>query len=95
MVQGLLRSQMGYEGVVITDSLDMGAVATWVRKDCQGVAALAAGCDLILTPVDFDEAYRGVLDALDSGELSQERLDESVRRIIALKLRFSLVSEDA
>lgn len=95
MVQGLLRSQMGYEGVVITDSLDMGAVATWVRKDCQGVAALAAGCDLILTPVDFDEAYRGVLDALDSGKLSQERLDESVRRIIALKLRFSLVSEDA
>ncbi len=87
VVNGLLRHTMGYQGIVVTDSLEMGAVADYCDPGEQGVLAIEAGVDLILLPKNFDKAYDGLLEAVKSGRVSEGRVDESVRRIIAEKLR--------
>jgi beta-N-acetylhexosaminidase len=91
LVDGLLRHDLGYQGVVMTDSLRMQAVRE-VQPDARiPVLAIAAGADLLLMPPDLDLAYRSVLAAVRAGELSQDRLDASVRRLLALKWRRGLV----
>ena len=89
IVQGILRDELGYDGIVITDSLAMGAVVEEYGHDRIGVQALLAGVDMILMPADFEAAYQGVLDAVASGELSEERIDESVTRIVRTKLELA------
>lgn len=86
MVNGVLRGQMGFDGVVVTDSLGMGAVSE--RYDVSEVAVLAleAGCDIALMPASFDAAYQGVLDAVAAGRLTEARITESAERIALLKL---------
>lgn len=86
IVTDLLRGELGYEGLVITDSMSMGAVGDFCTPDQAGVAALQAGVDLVLMPEDFAAAYQGVLDAVRSGALSEERIDQSVTRIVKTKL---------
>ena len=85
MVTDVLRGELGYDGLVVTDSLEMGAVSSYDPAEI-GVLALRAGVDLLLMPSDFDACYQGVLDAVSSGDITGERLDESVRRIVAAKL---------
>ena len=82
-----LRGELGFDGVVICDSLAMGAVTNEYSASEASVMAFKAGCDVLLTPQNFYEAYEGVLSAVNSGEITQERLDESVRRILKLKER--------
>lgn len=89
IVQGLLRDELGYDGIVITDALNMGAVVEEVGHDRIGVQALLAGVDMVLMPADLEAAYQGVLDAVASGELSEERIDESVARIVRTKLELA------
>lgn len=86
IVQDILRNKMGYDGIVVTDSLGMGAVTESYPSDESAVAALTAGCDIPLMPADFSKAYNGVIAAIDSGELSEGRIDESVRRILRVKM---------
>ncbi|RDB62074.1 glycosyl hydrolase [Gordonibacter sp. 28C] len=86
IVTDLLRGELDYEGLVITDSMGMGAVGGFCTPDQAGVAALQAGVDLVLMPEDFAAAYQGVLDAVSSGALSEERIDRSVTRIVKAKL---------
>ena len=86
IIQDLLRDELGFEGIVITDSLGMGAVVGNYGYDEIGVAALEAGVDMILMPADFEACYQGVLDAVHEGRLTEERIDESVSRIVAAKL---------
>ena len=81
-----LREQMGYDGVVITDAMNMGAVAENYEPAEAAVKALQAGVDLILMPEDFRAAYQGVMDAVEDGTLSKKRIDQSLRRILRLKL---------
>lgn len=85
-VTDLLRGELGFQGLVITDSLSMGAVGDFCTPDQAGVAALEAGADLVLMPEDFASAYRGVLDAVCAGTLSEDRIDQSVMRIVKAKL---------
>ena len=87
-VTDLLRGELGFQGLVITDSLSMGAVGDFCTPDQAGVAALEAGADLVLMPEDFAAAYQGVLDAVSEGALSEERIDQSVLRIVKAKLAF-------
>lgn len=89
IVQGLLRDELGYDGIVITDALNMGAVVEEVGHDRIGVQALLAGVDMVLMPADLESAYQGVLDAVASGELSEERIDESVARVVRTKLELA------
>ncbi len=86
MIDGILRTDMGYTGVVITDAMEMGAISSKYTSDVAAVMAIQAGADMILTPEDFGLAYQGVLDAVNSGEISEERLNQSVLRIIEIKL---------
>ena len=67
MVTDVLRNQMGFNGVIITDALDMGAVAQAYTSQEAAVAALLAGVDMLLMPENFQEAYQGVLDAVSNG----------------------------
>ena len=85
-VTDLLRGELGFQGLVITDSLSMGAVGDFCTPNQAGVAALEAGADLVLMPEDFAAAYQGVLDAVSEGSLSEERIDQSVLRIVKAKL---------
>ena len=86
VVTDLLRKEMGYDGIVITDAMNMGAIAENYSSAEAAVLALQAGVDLILVPADFESAYQGVLDAVHDGRLSEERIDESLRRILHVKL---------
>lgn len=86
MVTDVLREQLGYQGIVITDAMNMGAISQEYNSKEASVMALKAGVDLVLMPTDFEEAYQGVLSAIEEGELTEERIDESVRRVLRLKI---------
>lgn len=86
LVTDLLREDMGFDGLVITDALNMGAITEQYSSGEAAVAALSAGVDMLLMPADFQAAYDGVMAALENGELTEERIDESVRRILEIKL---------
>ena len=86
IVTDLLRNELGYQGLIITDSMGMGAATDSLPVERLGVEPLKAGVDIVLMPADLQAAYQGVLDAVASGELTEERIDESVRRVVKTKL---------
>ncbi len=86
VIKGILRGQMGFEGVVITDSLRMTAVTSNFKKGQESVAALKAGADILLLPPDLDAAYQAVRQALSTGEITMARVEESVARILMVKI---------
>lgn len=87
MLTDVLRDEMGYEGVIITDSFLMKAVTnTYPDPGEAAVAAIRAGADMVLMPADFHEAYNAVLSAVSSGDIEESRVDESLRRILKVKL---------
>lgn len=88
VVQGMLRDSLGYTGIIVTDSLSMGAITNYYSPAEAAVAALKAGCDVPLMPERLDEAYQGVLSAVQVGELTEERLDESLTRILTAKQEY-------
>ncbi len=87
VIGGELRGYLGYEGVIITDSLAMGAVAENYSSGEAAVMAIEAGNDILLMPENFFEAVQGVEDAVRSGRLPESRINESVARILELKSR--------
>lgn len=86
MITDVLRNKMGFDGLVITDALNMSAIQQMYTASQAAVAALCAGADLLLMPADFYSAYHGVLQAIQNGEISEERINESVKRILQLKM---------
>lgn len=87
VVTDILRGELGFKGLVITDALNMGAISGSYEAAEAAVRALEAGCDLLLMPEDFQAAYQGVLDGVNSGRITEERIDESVKRILEVKTR--------
>lgn len=87
MITELLRGQLGFQGIVITDSMSMAAITDYFTSDQAAVMALQAGADMILMPEDYETAYNGVLEAVNNGTLSEERINESLRRIYRVKYR--------
>ena len=86
---GVLREELAFDGVIITDAMNMAAISDYYGADEAAVMAVLAGCDMLLMPEDFVAAYEGVLNAVQRGELTQERIDESVRRILKVKLEMA------
>lgn len=84
---GLLRQDMQYDGIVITDAMNMGAIAENYSPAEAAVMAVQAGVDIILEPADFQEAYQALLGAVRDGTVKKERIDESVKRILRVKWR--------
>jgi beta-N-acetylhexosaminidase len=93
ILTGVLRQAMGYDGVVMTDSLDMAAVRERHSDKRIPVLALKAGADVLADPPDLRKAYAAVVDAIESGELTMSRIDESVERVLRLKERLGLLDE--
>ncbi|WP_394433894.1 glycoside hydrolase family 3 protein [Streptomyces sp. SGAir0957] len=93
ILTGILREKLGYDGVVITDSLGMEGVRTKYGDDRVPVLALKAGVDQLLNPPSLDVAWNGVLKAVRSGELTEQRLDESILRILRLKTKLGLFKD--
>ena len=91
IVQELLREEMGYQGVVITDSFQKRAISDYYSSAEAAVQAIQAGCDMILLPSNLQEAAEGVLAAVENNDIREERLDESVLRILLLKSRYGLL----
>jgi beta-N-acetylhexosaminidase len=90
ILTGLLRDELGFDGLIVTDALDMaGATATY-PPDVAPVQALLAGADQLLVPPQMDTAYNAVLDAVHDGVISKRRIDESVYRILLHKFRRGL-----
>lgn len=85
VLTGILRQEMGYDGIIVTDALDMRGAREEFGDDQIPVMALQAGADVLLNPPDMEVAYQGVLDAVRTGAVSEARVDQSVRRILALK----------
>ena len=85
VVDGCLRGELGFDGLVVTDALAMWGVKANYAGGEAAVRAIQAGCDVLLLPEDLPEAYRAVLAAVHSGAISERRLDESVRRILQYK----------
>ncbi len=91
MIEGRLRRELGYDGVVITDSMAMGAITNEYTSGTAAVKCVLAGADIILMPENFVEAYNGLYDAVKSGAVSEARIDESVLRILSLKEQYGLL----
>ena len=84
-----LRKDMGYNGVVVTDDMDMGALAKHYTFGDMAVQSILAGSDILLVCHEYEhmqEAYNGLMKAVKDGRLSKERLDESVKRILLMKM---------
>lgn len=89
-VIALLREDMGFEGVIVSDGMDMGAITGYSEGQDVCVTALLAGIDLMCTPVDGREAYTALLEAVNDGTIPAERLDEAVARILRWKMSLGL-----
>lgn len=93
MIDGKLRGELGYDGVVITDSLEMGAITDTYSPIQVGIYAVNAGIDILLLPVQPAETYNAILDAVRTDEIPEERINESVRRILKLKIKYGVIDE--
>lgn len=85
MITEILREELGFDGVIITDAMNMGAITEKYSSSEAAVKAIEAGCDMILMPENFEEAYQGVLDSVRQGRLTEERINQSVMRILEIK----------
>ena len=87
LVTDTLRGTLGFDGIVVTDALNMGAIVeNYGAGEC-AVKALQAGCDVLLMPIDFEKAQSAVLAAVQDGTLTEDRIDESVLKILEAKYR--------
>lgn len=90
-VVACLRQELGFTGIVITDSQQMGAITNYYTPAEAAVKALQAGADMILMPADPVAAVQGIVAAVESGTLTRVRLEESVGRIFAVKTQYGLL----
>jgi beta-N-acetylhexosaminidase len=93
MTTGLLRRELKYDGVVVTDSLGMGAITRGYPGGEAAVRAVKAGADVALTPPDPSAAIDALEAAVKAGQLTEERINESVRRLLAAKHRLGLARQ--
>jgi beta-N-acetylhexosaminidase len=92
ILTGLLRDELGFQGLVVTDAMDMGGITVRYAPGEAAVRAVLAGADALLMPPVPDAAFESLQDAVKSGRISKERLDASVRRILQAKARLGLHS---
>ena len=91
IITDLLRGELGYDGIVITDALNMGAITEMYEPGEAEVLAIEAGADMLLMPADLDAAYEALLTAVENGRITEERIDESISRILSIKKKMGLI----
>ncbi len=85
ILQDKLRGELGYQNVIITDAMEMGAITQQYKNADAAVGCILAGVDIVLGPQNFPEAFDAVVNAVEKGTISEERINQSVRRILRLK----------
>ena len=93
IITGILRKEMGYNGIVITDAMNMAAITEYYEADVAAIKALKSGADMVLMPEDFVTAYEGVLKAVMDGTISEERVNDSLTRIYRVKYAGKIKNE--
>lgn len=94
IVEQILREEMQFDGIAITDAMDMGAITEVFQPGEAAVKAIKAGMDVVLMPTDLDEAYNAVLEAVKSGEITEKSINERVSRVIRTKVKREIISMD-
>ena len=85
ILQDKLRGELGYQNIIITDGMEMGAITQQYSSAEAAVGSIQAGVDIVLGPKNLVEAFDAVIDAVNKGVISEERINQSVRRILKLK----------
>lgn len=88
----ILRQDLGFQGLIITDAMNMGAIVQYYGSGEAAVSAIQAGIDIVLMPADIGDAVAKIIGAVDNGEISEERVDESLKRILSLKYEKGLIA---
>jgi beta-N-acetylhexosaminidase len=94
LVTGILRDELGFQGVIITDSLTMEGITAYYPEDQAAALAVEAGCDLLMgasSPEDVAAMISGIQQAMSEGKISQQRIDDSVHRILMMKYEMGLL----
>lgn len=91
MITDHLRGDLGYNGIVITDSMSMGAIINDYSSAKASIKAFKAGADIILMPADYTAAFNSIKKAVKDGTISEKRLDQSVLRILNMKEKYGLL----
>lgn len=89
----ILRDDLKFDGMIVTDALSMSGLTIYFNQDEAAVRALEMGADMLLKPADPDAAFRGVSEAVRSGRLTEKRIEESARRLLAAKYDLGLVKQ--
>ena len=87
ILQDKLRGELGYQNIIVTDGMEMGAITQQYTSAEAAVGSIKAGVDIVLGPRHFIEAFDAVMAAVNNGTISEERINQSVRRILKLKLQ--------
>ncbi|GGF34963.1 beta-hexosaminidase [Halobacillus andaensis] len=95
VLTGLMREEMGYEGLIITDALNMKAISDHFGSVDAVIRSVKAGTDIVLMPVGLEEVADGLLEAVETDEISEERIEESVERILTLKLKRGIIKAES
>jgi beta-N-acetylhexosaminidase len=89
----ILRKDLKFSGMIVTDALSMSGLTIYFTPEEAAVRALEAGADMLLKPADVDASFRGVRQAVKSGRITEQRVEESARRILAAKYDLGLVDQ--
>lgn len=94
IVSDILRSELRYDGIIITDAMNMKSITKFFEADEAAIKAFKAGNDMILMPNDFLLAVEGISDAVKNGKIKEEKIDEAVTRILKVKLKRGIIPGD-
>src|SRR6266568_4226787 len=93
VMNGILRNDLHFDGLIVTDAMSMSGLTLYFTQEEASVRALEAGADLLLKPADPDASLRGVRDAVKSGRLTEQRIEQSARKVLAAKYDLGLVRQ--
>ena len=91
IVNGILRNDLKFDGLIVTDAMSMSGLTLYFTQEEASVRALEAGADLLLKPADPDASLRGVREAVKKGRLTEQRIEQSARKILAAKYDLGLI----
>jgi beta-N-acetylhexosaminidase len=93
VITQMLKKELGFDGLIVTDAMSMSGLTLYFNQDEAAVRAFLAGADILLKPADTDLAIKGLKEAVQSGRISEERLNESVKKQLAWKFQLGLEKE--
>ena len=93
VLNGILRRDLHFDGLIVTDAMSMSGLTLYFTQEEASVRAIQAGADLLLKPADPDAAFHGVRDAVKNGRLTEQRIDESVHKVLAAKYDLGLAQQ--